>query len=243
MNENLDPYNDWDAAYVLGALSMDERRDFELHLVGCGNCAAAVAELAGIPGILTKIDTQDAISLMEAPSVEDLYDVGYEFGLLQKLARAAVEQKRRLRVMRAVGIAAASAVLIVGGIVLGSAIDQTGNPVPNSVPSALVGIPVAMSEVAPEVMTVELSVTRKPWGTRFDWSCNYGGESKPGYGPQSYDLVITDTNGVETTVASWIATGSGAKGLAAASKVPTANIRSVDIRASGSSVPLARGNL
>ena len=41
----------WDAAYVLGALSGAEKREFEAHLATCPRCSAAVAELSGIPAL------------------------------------------------------------------------------------------------------------------------------------------------------------------------------------------------
>ena len=243
MNENLDPFNDWDAAYVLGALSMDDRALFERHLVGCVSCAGAVAELAGIPGILTKLDTQSAVALMSSPEAEHLYDSGYELELLQKLARTETAKQRRMRALRAVGAVAASAVLVFGGIVAGTAMRPAGNLVTNPLTNTAVGIPVVMSGVAANVITADLRVTNKAWGTRIDWNCTYGSAWKSGDAAQSYDLVVTDAAGVETTVATWIATGFGAKGLAAASKIPTANIRSVDIRATGSPMPLVSGNL
>ena len=40
----------YDAAYVLGALSPADRREFEAHLQGCPACASAVSELAGMEG-------------------------------------------------------------------------------------------------------------------------------------------------------------------------------------------------
>ena len=39
-------YAEWDAAYVLGALSPAERREFEEHLDECEKCRAAVTELS-----------------------------------------------------------------------------------------------------------------------------------------------------------------------------------------------------
>ena len=33
-----DPYREWDAAYVLGALSPRDRRAFEQHLATCPAC-------------------------------------------------------------------------------------------------------------------------------------------------------------------------------------------------------------
>jgi hypothetical protein len=90
-------------------------------------------------------------------------------------------------------------------------------------------------------------VTEKGWGTRFDWNCQYtpGGWSSPDSdaAPADYDLVITDTNGTQTTVATWSATQTGAAGLVASTSVPTASIRSVEIRPTGSSTVLVRTDL
>ena len=45
MNTIPDKFAQWDAAYVLGALSPAERREFEEHLASCPHCQAAVSEL------------------------------------------------------------------------------------------------------------------------------------------------------------------------------------------------------
>ena len=52
MNAPPDKFAQWDAAYVLGALSPAERREFEEHLASCPACQAAVSELVAIPGLL-----------------------------------------------------------------------------------------------------------------------------------------------------------------------------------------------
>ena len=83
MIEIFDPFRDWDAAYVLGALSADDRRAFERHLAGCSACTSAVAELAGIPGMLSKIGTDAAVALASAPAVEYLHDARLEPDLVQ----------------------------------------------------------------------------------------------------------------------------------------------------------------
>ena len=74
MKEPVDPFRDWDAAYILGALNADDRRTFERHLGSCPACATAVTELAGIPGILAKIDSDTAVSLVGTPHDEYLRD-------------------------------------------------------------------------------------------------------------------------------------------------------------------------
>jgi hypothetical protein len=58
-----DRYTEWDAAYVLGSLSPDERGEFEQHLAGCDRCRAAVGELAGMPGLLAQVPPAEAWAL------------------------------------------------------------------------------------------------------------------------------------------------------------------------------------
>lgn len=65
-----DAYADWDAAYVLGALSGPERVEYEAHLAGCPRCQAAVAELAGVPGLLAQVPPGEALALDEAEGSE-----------------------------------------------------------------------------------------------------------------------------------------------------------------------------
>ncbi|HEY1841372.1 MAG TPA: carotenoid oxygenase family protein [Mycobacterium sp.] len=58
----------WDAAYVLGALSDADRREFEAHLTGCVSCREAVAELVAIAPMLSLVDDGQAA----APPCPDL---------------------------------------------------------------------------------------------------------------------------------------------------------------------------
>jgi carotenoid cleavage dioxygenase-like enzyme len=61
-------YELWDAAYVLDALSDTDRREFELHMAGCGPCRQAVAELEAIAPMLSQLDDERA----PAPPCPDL---------------------------------------------------------------------------------------------------------------------------------------------------------------------------
>ena len=234
MNETVDPFRDWDAAYVLGALSAEDRRAFERHLANCPACEAAVAELAGIPGILTKIDANTAVALASAPKMEQPRDWHYEPDLVQRLARSARRRRRGLTA----GLTAAAALLIVVGILTGRAIHPT-----TKLASGPTGTVVTMAQVQPNAMTADLRVTSKPWGTRFDWSCAYGSAWAPNSAPQAYNLVITDASGVKTVVATWSSTDSSAEGLAASSSIPIADIKTIEIRAAGAATPLVRGQL
>jgi carotenoid cleavage dioxygenase-like enzyme len=54
-------YAIWDAAYVLGALSDADRREFEAHLAGCISCQEAVNELTAVSPLLSLLDYDQVV--------------------------------------------------------------------------------------------------------------------------------------------------------------------------------------
>ena len=132
-----DPYRDWDAAYVLGALSPGERREYEQHLEGCFSCAAAVASFAGMPGLLSAVPRETTAELLgPVPSPP---------ALLPGLARAARASRRRGRAR----VAAALAATALAGAVAGSRfVPQPCSHAPRIVPTTLVPVTGAGPEPA-----------------------------------------------------------------------------------------------
>jgi carotenoid cleavage dioxygenase-like enzyme len=61
--DNAHDHATWDAAYVLGALSGADRREFEAHMVGCMSCREAVTELAVISPLLELLDYDQVIAV------------------------------------------------------------------------------------------------------------------------------------------------------------------------------------
>src|ERR1700722_1641887 len=59
-------YAMWDAAYVLGSLSASDRREFELHMAGCPQCREAVADLSGVPALLSQLDREEVAAIDES---------------------------------------------------------------------------------------------------------------------------------------------------------------------------------
>ena len=57
--QDADKYAQWDAAYVLGSLSEMDRREFDAHLGECPACRDAVAELSGLPALLSLLDLDE----------------------------------------------------------------------------------------------------------------------------------------------------------------------------------------
>jgi hypothetical protein len=228
---NFKPEDDlaeWDAAYVLGALSLEERRRYESFLAANPDRATELTELAGMPGILNALSRDEAVALTNlagAPPAGDRSDN------VASLAHAAAERKRRSRrTWLATAVASAAALLIAGGVVGATVFSRTTAPVET----------VAMQEMQPTPrggLTAQLAVSEKKWGTELNWACEYTKDWSRDV--KSYDIVVTTHDGVQTAVGSWKPAGEEAKGLSAATSIPTSQIRTVDIRVTGSNEPLA----
>jgi len=241
-----DPYADWDAAYVLGMLGPADRREFEGHLAGCAACTAAVAELAGMPGILSALSRDEALALDADPtgSPAGRAPAPGPFDRMPAAPRSALIVPRPKnsgpRFRRAL-LASVAVLLLVGvGIGLGRWV------LPSSADGSAAAAPaaIAMTPVRPGTMTADLRVITKAWGTRFEWTCDYLDTSWAADGSSPvYLLVVTDLAGTETPVATWSATGHAAGGLVASTSVPTAQIRSVDIRTAADAAPLVLAHL
>jgi hypothetical protein len=225
-----DPYREWDAAYVLGALSASDRRAFEEHLRACDSCRASVGELAGIPALLRTVPADEVPD--DVPTDAAVVD-------LRAVARVAHLRRRRRRVLL---VGAAAALVVVGGSA-GVLVDRAASPA---------GAPVAdvtrldLEPVGTLDVRADLTLEAKGWGTRLDWSCTYpAGASGRGYGDDDsgsgpvYELVVVDDDGTSTVVATWVAHSTQARGLGASSSITTADIAEVQIRIRGAQTPVA----
>jgi hypothetical protein len=223
-----DDLAEWDAAYVLGALSQQDRRTYEEYLAVNPDRAAELTELAGLPGILNVLTREEAVALIETAGDAP---VERPLDLMPSLARAAAKRERRARrTMLGAALATAAAFLIAGGIVGATVF-------PRSTPSTQTVAMQAMQPTPRGGVTAELAVTEKKWGTQLNWACEYTADWSRNV--KSYDLVVTTTDGVQTAVGSWLPAGDEATGLSAATSIPTSQIRTVDIRVSGTNEPLA----
>ena len=219
---------DWDAAYVLGALSLEERRTYESYLAANPARAAELTELAGMPGILNALSRDEAVALTDlagAPPAQERPDNS------ASLAHAAAKrQQRSRRTWLAAAVASAAALVIAGGIVGATVFPNSATPTQT----------VAMQAMQPTPrggLTAELAVTEKKWGTELNWACQYTKDWSRNV--DSYDIVVTTHDGAQKTVGSWKPAGDEARGLSAATSIQTKQIRTVDIRVSGSNEPLA----
>lgn len=247
MTEPRDPYRDWDAAYILGALTPAERRAFERHLSECPHCAAAVAELAGMPGILGMVNADEASAAVGAGDSPHTH--AHHPTELQRLAAGARSARHRTRRLLGAVAAVAAVVLVAVGVGLGGIVlaPRLGEAAPSPSGTAPADV-IELTPLASAALTAELTVTPKKWGTLLAWECRYGESAwtDPGGGPVDplqYALYVTEADGTETAVATWRAAGERAGGLTAATSIPADGIRSIEIRTVPGNTTLARATL
>ena len=113
-------------AYVLGALSPAERSAYERHIATCATCRNEVAELAGLPGLLGRLDADTAASIGQPEGTpEKLLDT--------VLASARTERfrlrRRRVRERAFVMLVAAGLAVVVGAGVSTMSIPAAPPPV------------------------------------------------------------------------------------------------------------------
>lgn len=223
MTGPLDPYREWDAAYLLGALSPDERREYEAHLAGCKRCSAEIASLAGLSGILAAVPPEKATQLA-AP--ERSLEPGPP-DLLPRLAAGAERIRRRAR-LRAVALIAAAAAVAAAVVWAIPTRSHDGGGV-------VAGRDVTMVRVGqPRPLQASAHLVTDPWGTTIEASCSYDLTTRtPGQAPErsfEYAMFVTDRSGAATKVATWLAIpGTTAKPYATVT-MPMDQIAKIDIR-------------
>ncbi|MDR6907919.1 hypothetical protein J2X63_003627 [Agromyces sp. 3263] len=222
MNAEHERYADWDAAYVLGALSPAERREYEGHLESCDACLRSVAELAPMPGLLSRLTPERATALLDAeappaaaPKPELLDAVRLE------ARRRGIRRRRR---GWAVATVAVAAVVVLAALFVPLAFSR---PAPG-------GQTVAFDAVADVPVTATAVLTPVEWGTRIALDCTYetdGSEAADApEGGWPYALVVVDRDGNRTQVSSWRAMPGATARLQAATAVDVEDISSLEIR-------------
>ena len=213
-----------DGAYVLGALSPEDRVAFERHLPGCAACAQSVRELAGLPGLLARVPVEILDPEQPPTPVPDT--------LLPALVRATRRSRRRRAWITGGLVAAAAAVAIgaVGVATLGGGDDARPRAVPSAGPTT--AAPVLMTPVGSEPVSGWLSLTQVGWGTRLDLECSYAEDSGAYHdsAPPTYTMVVTTTGGSSEQVASWKGLPGKTMRLSGATAADRDDIANVEIR-------------
>ena len=185
------------AAYVIGALSPAERLEFEKHLDGCEVCSRAMRDLAGIPGLLGRVEP----SVLEHP----VDDGGVPETLLPALSRR-VRGARRRRALIAAGVAAAAVAVLVPVAV--SQVGSGDGSGPGTAGTSTEPSPVVAERMHPVGdVPLEASVTLESvtWGTRLGLTSTYDREALGHRLPPSmdYTLCVQTWDGHLEKVGSW----------------------------------------
>ena len=202
-----DRYMTWDAAYVLGSLTSNERREYEAHLATCKRCRAAVAELSGIPALLAMLDLEDVRALDEGtPDTPPLRPE-----VLDSVLDKVRWRRRRSRWLMSAAVGVAAALLAVGLVIaIRPEIVGLENYTPQETVQAL-----DMNKVSETPINASISLTGFGWGTRIDMACTYGDWGQRDAPPQNLGMVVVGRDGSHTQVATWL-------GLSGATALPSA---------------------
>ncbi|MFJ6651976.1 anti-sigma factor family protein [Microbacterium sp. NPDC091313] len=211
MTDAHDDVAEWDAAYVMGALSPAERRIFEDHLARCATCRAAVATLAPTVGLLSRVPAERARAIGDDQP-------GPEPQLRDQLMRTHTRRRGR---RRNVWTLAAAGALILGGIA-----------VPVAVATAPAGGEVhALQDLGGAPLEASVRLTTVGWGTEIDLVCRYTGEQLDA--PEDgfpYALAVVARDGTTTTLSTWRATPGSTTQLSAGVDLSVGDIDAVEIR-------------
>ena len=262
-----DDYADWDAAYVLGALPVAERRAYEAHLAGCAACRAAVAELAGMPGLLAQLPPGEVLAM----DLDGGADVQPPASLMPVLPVAPAESPRRRWL---VPLAAAAAALLIGGVggYAASSAGRDGSPDPGITSTAggtggkgSVAGPgrLAFTAVEPSLMTAVVDVVPIANGTELRVECQYArqtgappttgssttrptsgaGDGGSGDYRIDYAIWVVDRMGRATELRDWTARPDRIMHPVGVSALPVAQIASVESRQVDTGHTVMRANL
>jgi hypothetical protein len=214
-----------DGSYVLGALPPGERLEFEQHLADCPGCARAVRELAGLPGLLSRVDPV----VLEDPAP----DRPVPDTLLPRLLDA-VRRRRRRRSLATTAVAAAVTVVAVGSLVVTRAGDtdapSAGGPSTGAVSTSPGGH--RMTTIGHAPVRASLALRPVAWGTRLDLVCTYAPAADRYDLPQTatYALVVRTRDGRTEQVGTWRSARGRTMRLTAATSAPRGDIASVEVR-------------
>jgi hypothetical protein len=210
-------YAEWDAAYVLGALSSADRRDFEEHLRSCEECTENVAALAGIPGLLARIPRNDGLALLDAPTPPSVHEK-VPATLLPRLELAVHRDRRRRRAGTWALVAGAAAAGVIGALTVPPLLNQPAESVTAEL-EAVDDIP----------LTAGIELTSAGAGTQIDMWCNYPYGTGDGQ-EHGYDLYVIDAAGEEQRVSTWWSRAGQSVDITATVGIATDDIEIVEVR-------------
>ena len=228
-------YAQLDGSYVLGALAPAERKEFELPLHSCPACSRSVQELAGLPGLMARVDPD----ILENPPAPTPPPQTLWPALLRRVRRA----QRRRTVATAGLAAAATAAIVLGSVALAGSLGDEAAP-PAAGPPAASSSPTVSATPTPAAAVMKpvdegalratLALESVAWGTRLKLTCSYPptGHWYDDAPARSYAMVVRTSDGGAETVATWRPLLGRTMQLDGATSSLAAEITAVEVRTS-----------
>jgi anti-sigma factor RsiW len=249
------------AAYVLGTLPADEVAEYERHLGGCAECQAEVAEFAGLPRLLSKVNLAEVEARWAGPTAVPADDDTRWAGptaappvgdarwagptvvapspppdnvlpMVLKTARRRKTVERRRSRLQTVGAALVAACL--AGLAV-FAVQRNVVTTPNDRPQPQL---VSMQKVsATSPVSARVGVEAFPGGSWVVMECTYDG---PDRGVWTFKMVVIPKYGTNEDVGSWMAGPGDVRTYPGLTKLKPEQIDKVELRKGDGTVLLVR---
>lgn len=197
-------------SYLMGALDPTERTAVEVHLRTCEACRGELASYAGLPGLMSRLSREEAVSEALLPPLSLLPAL---LSAVEDQRTAQVTRLRRWRSAGAAGLvaAAAAAVVVVG--------------LPHAGPTRT-----PLASLAGAASSGDVALEAKPWGTALHLRVRVPDAT-------SYVAYAVDATGRRAVAASWGRTAEGQMNVDGASALHGSALKSVLVT-TGSGTPL-----
>ncbi|MDX6286286.1 MAG: hypothetical protein QOG53_1771 [Frankiales bacterium] len=195
-------------AYVLGSLDPAERTLVDQHFESCPLCRDELADLAVLPGLLGRVDLDDLVSAPPAAPPE----------LLDRLIRAASEERRSTRRWRVLTAAAAVAVAFAAAAAIGVQVanhNGGSGPAPNAV---VFNVTDPASHV-----NAKLTATPKGWGTALRIQLTGVQQG------QTCSLIVVGPGGLREQAAKWKVNYYGGVDVEGATDFSTSEVTAYEV--------------
>ncbi|QZA19891.1 zf-HC2 domain-containing protein [Mycobacterium malmoense] len=213
-----DRYAMWDAAYVLGSLSASDRRAFEAHMAECPACREAVADLSGVPALLSQLDRDEVAAITESGPGSVTPEMSPR--LLPSLLATVRWRRRRTRVVTWVASAAAAVVLGIGVFV--GVQGFTGTPAQQATASSQ-----PMAQVGTTLLASTVQLSSQHWGTSINLRCVCLAPLNAHH--DTLAMVVVGRDGSQTRLATWVAVPGHTATPAASISTPVDQIAAVQV--------------
>ena len=218
--EDSHRYAMWDAAYVLGSLSASDRREFEAHMANCPACREAVADLSGVPALLSQLDREE-VAAMNGRTAESLPETpALSPELLPSLLATVRFRRRRTRVATWVASSAAAVVLGIGVFV--------GVQGYSSTPAQqLTASSQPMAQISTSLLASTVQLVSQHWGTSINLKCVCLAPINAHH--DTLAMVVVGRDGSQTRLATWVAVPGHTATPAGSISTPVDQIAAVQV--------------